>query len=170
MSLDNLQISARALGEASGAYRAVETLGLRATVSSQGGTGAPDAPERLLICVENPASQSWTGVVHLEYPFPGIEPRFWLPGFLYGWNRGEAPLRTDTRFPRLRPGEPEFPRPPGGWYAGTSFPTPRPSPWRTGGSTASAPAPSMCMRAKVSSRGNRGWAKNWHSMRALPAP
>lgn len=114
MSWDNLQISARALGEASGEYRAIEALGLSATALSQDGTGALDAPERLLIRVENPSSQSWTGVVHLEYPFPGSEPRFWLPGFLYGRNRGEAPLRTDTRFPRLRPGEPEFPASP--WW------------------------------------------------------
>lgn len=112
MSWDNLQLSARALGDESGTYRAIEALGLRASVSARGGTGAADDPARLLVRVENPAPQSWTGVVHLEYPFPGGEPRFWLPGFLYGRNRGEAPLRSDTRFPRLRPGAPQFPASP----------------------------------------------------------
>lgn len=114
MNRDDLRISARALGDGSGAYCALEALGLRASLSPQGGAGTPEDPEQLLIRVENPSPQSWTGVVHLEYLFSGAEPRFWLPGFLCGRNRGEAPLRTDTRFPRLRPGEPEFPASP--WW------------------------------------------------------
>ena len=32
-----------------------------------------------------------------------------MPGFLYGTNRGEAPLKTNSKAPRLRTGDEDFP-------------------------------------------------------------
>lgn len=109
MDRNIFQISARMLGDAGEEYRPIEAFGLTASISSAGGTGLPDAPEQFTVRIENPSARSWSGVIRLEYIFSGKEPRFWLPGFLYGRNRGEAPLRTDAKFPRVRPGEPECP-------------------------------------------------------------
>lgn len=66
------------------------------------------------VTLTNTADAPWRGVVKLEYRDAHDAPRFFLPGFLYGRNRGEAPLRVDNRYPRLRAGTPEFPASP--WW------------------------------------------------------
>lgn len=114
MIRDMLRISARARDGEGTDYRPIGELGLTASLSMLEGNGSLDAPERVRIRVENPSGQDWRGVVHLEYIFAEKDARFWLPGFLYGRNRGEAPLRTDAKFPRLRPGKPECPASP--WW------------------------------------------------------
>lgn len=114
MSQDSLRISARRLGDEQTEYRPAESLGLTASEAVLGGTGSLDDPERVEVCMENASARSWTGVIHIGYMFARQEARFWLPGFLYGRNRGEAPLRTDAKFPRLRHGEPECPAAP--WW------------------------------------------------------
>ena len=42
------------------------------------------------------------------------EPRFFLPAFMYGRNRGEAPQNVPNEFPRLRAGQPA--RPSSSWW------------------------------------------------------
>ena len=66
------------------------------------------------VTLTNTADAPWRGVVKLEYRAANDAPRFFLPGFLYGRNRGEAPLRVDNRYPRLRADTPEFPASP--WW------------------------------------------------------
>lgn len=114
MNQDSLQISARVPEDTQENYCPIEFVELTASIAKLGGTGSPDDPECVEICVENASARSWRGVIHIEYVFTGQEARFWLPGFLYGRNRGEAPLRTDAKFPRLRPGRPECPASP--WW------------------------------------------------------
>jgi len=66
------------------------------------------------VTLTNNADAPWRGVVKLEHCVACDAPRFFLPGFLYGRNRGEAPIRVDNRYPRLRAGTPEFPASP--WW------------------------------------------------------
>lgn len=66
------------------------------------------------VTLTNNAAAPWRGVVKLEHCVACDAPRFFLPGFLYGRNRGEAPIRVDNRYPRLRAGTPEFPASP--WW------------------------------------------------------
>ena len=66
------------------------------------------------VTLTNNADAPWRGVVKLEHCVAYDAPRFFLPGFLYGRNRGEAPIRVDNRYPRLRAGTPEFPASP--WW------------------------------------------------------
>ena len=54
------------------------------------------------VTLTNNAAAPWRGVVKLERCVAHDAPRFFLPGFLYGRNRGEAPIRVDNRYPRLR--------------------------------------------------------------------
>ena len=66
------------------------------------------------VTLTNNAAAPWRGVVKLEHCVACDAPHFFLPGFLYGRNRGEAPIRVDNRYPRLRAGTPEFPASP--WW------------------------------------------------------
>ena len=66
------------------------------------------------VTLTNNADAPWRGVVKLEHCVAHDAPRFFLPGFLYDRNRGEAPIRVDNRYPRLRAGTPEFPASP--WW------------------------------------------------------
>ena len=48
------------------------------------------------------AEADFTGVIRIALPLGMEDPRFYLPGFMYGTNRGEAPLVVDSQTPRLR--------------------------------------------------------------------
>ena len=73
-----------------------------------------DDPRVLRFRVVNEGGAPWAGVLRLNLPFESAEPRFFLPGFMYGTNRGEAPLVTDSKTPRLRRSPTEFPASP--WW------------------------------------------------------
>src|SRR5690606_34582231 len=53
-------------------------------------------------------------VIQVELPFKKVQPRFFLPAFMYGTNRGEAPQNVPNEFPRLREGHPS--RPSSTWW------------------------------------------------------
>ena len=108
---------------------------LSARVRQDGGSGAADDPYRYEVEVRNSGSRAWAGVIRADLSFGADDPRFFLPSFLYGTNRGEAPLVTDSQAPPRR----SFPRRPGGWCAATGFPIRRPLPLRESGSSACAP-------------------------------
>ncbi|MCH9276392.1 hypothetical protein JS533_008955 [Bifidobacterium amazonense] len=59
------------------------------------------------------STQVFDGVIRIDLPFDtrvsSQDIRFFLPGFMYGRNRGEAPIAVPDRFPRMRPGEPACP-------------------------------------------------------------
>ena len=54
------------------------------------------------------ADSAFEGVIRIAIPVEAAAPRFFLPGFMYGTNRGDAPLVVDSKCPRLRP-EGDFP-------------------------------------------------------------
>lgn len=54
------------------------------------------------------AVEDFEGVIRIALPVGAQEPRFFLPGFMYGSNRGDAPLVVDSQAPRLR-AEDHFP-------------------------------------------------------------
>lgn len=63
--------------------------------------------------IEVIANEEFEGVIRIGMPVGSSSARFYLPGFMYGTNRGEAPLKTDSLTPRLRLDE-EFPANP--WW------------------------------------------------------
>ena len=97
-----------------GDYRPVDGSGLRAGASARSGSGAASDPWIYSVSVVNESGAPWTGVIRLNLSFEADAPRFFLPGFIYGTNRGEAPLVTDSRTPRLRPAPADFPASP--WW------------------------------------------------------
>ena len=93
-------------------YRPLAETGLHGAFAQTGGAGTLADPALYTVTLRNESDAPWQGVVLAELAFPHKEPRFFLPGFLYGRNRGEAPLRVDNRFPRLRRGAPQLPASP----------------------------------------------------------
>ena len=94
-------ITARTLGSAE-AYLPLSECGLRAAISPCGG-GLPQLQEIAIT-----AEADFTGVIRIALPINAPQPRFYLPGFMYGTNRGDAPLVVDSKCPRLRMRD-EFP-------------------------------------------------------------
>ena len=90
-------------------YLSPENHHLAAECSLQEGDGSADSPFLYKISIRNEGSRAWNGIIRLDLPFNSVSPRFFLPGFLYGTNRGDAPLQTGSKAPRLRKGEPDFP-------------------------------------------------------------
>ena len=105
-----LTYSCRAIDETAGRYTALDSHGLEAVERMTGGDGSAGSPFRLEVTVRNAGSRRWRGVVRLDLPIAQAMPRFLLPGFMVGWNRGEAPMGRMARFPRMRDvAEPQLP-------------------------------------------------------------
>lgn len=81
-------------------YTPLEANSLCAQVRILSGTGLPEAPLTQEITIT--AQRAFEGVIRIAMPVVADAPRFYLPGFMYGTNRGEAPLVVDSKCPRLR--------------------------------------------------------------------
>jgi hypothetical protein len=112
--MERLSLTARSKLSKSTDYSELQDHELNALVNVIGGTGSPKDPYQAKISVSNEGNVAWSGVIHVELPFAKKEPRYFLPAFMYGKNRGEAPLNVPKEFPRLREGNP--PRPASPWW------------------------------------------------------
>ena len=95
-------------------YLSLEAQGLSAACAVMRGDGKADSPFLRQVTIRNEGSAAWSGVIRAELSFEAESPRFFMPGFLYGTNRGEAPLKTNSKAPRLRTGNENFPASP--WW------------------------------------------------------
>ena len=97
----NIQLTARAL-EGAEEYLPFDNHSLRAEILPP----SPGCPEETQIRIT--ADKPFEGVIRIalgtDKPAAAL-PRFFLPGFMYGTNRGEAPLVVDSKAPRLRTDE-----------------------------------------------------------------
>ena len=106
-----------------------DIMGWKITCRKQGEVGGEyrlpgaDDPEILLnregeetwrLCVTNRTQAPWAGVIRVEYHFPKTDPRFFMPAFLYGRNKGEWAANIRWYYPRLREGECRLPYAP--WW------------------------------------------------------
>ena len=111
--MHTLRFTVREKGKGEDYFPLSETA-LSAAAAEAGGSGAADDPRILHISLRNGGAGDWSGIVKLDLSFRSDEPRFYLPGFMYGTNRGDAPLETHTKTPRLRKRPTEFPASP--WW------------------------------------------------------
>ena len=91
-------------------YAPLQEQALAARVKSLHGEGTGDAPYALEVTIT--ALEDFEGVIRMALPV-AKEPRFFLPGYMYGTNRGDAPLVTDAKCARLRE---EGPFPASPWW------------------------------------------------------
>ncbi len=109
----NLLCSARSKHQESTEYTPLEHHGLTIQVAETVQSNDPKGPQTVHVSLHNANSTSWSGVIHIELPFPNQNPRFFLPAFMYGRNRGESPQDVTHEFPRIRK---EMKRPSSPWW------------------------------------------------------
>jgi len=102
-------ITARNIADKTSEYSPVEEHSLQAETWVTDGDGGPESPYLVKMLVKNLNQSAWRGIIHIELPFQKKNPRFFLPAFMYGRNRGEAPQNVPVKFPRLREGNPSLP-------------------------------------------------------------
>ena len=90
-------------------YTAPEEQHLAVGCVALQGDGSADSPLLHEVTIRNDGEISWNGIIRLDLSFDSLSPRFFMPGFMYGTNRGDAPLQTGSKAPRLRKGSPDFP-------------------------------------------------------------
>jgi len=81
------------------------------------GSGSPDNPYLLSVEVQNRTATPWKGIVSIDLVTNHTEGRFFLPGYMYGSNQGNAVYNPNLikQFQRLRKGPVSIPYSPY-WY------------------------------------------------------
>lgn len=110
----DLKITKREITDSTDDYSPIDENQIAADIQFVSGKGELDDPYRVKIELKNLMAEKWQGIIHVQMPFEKKNPKFFMPGFMYGRNRGEAPLDVLNEFPRLRPGA--FKRPASSWW------------------------------------------------------
>lgn len=106
-------ITARSKEQNNTDYFTLDKHGLSAFVGISSGNGSPKNPFHAKVWISNKNKIKWSGIIHVELQFKKINPRYFLPAFMYGRNRGECPKNVFNEFPRLREG---LNRPASSWW------------------------------------------------------
>ena len=109
----DLIFSARSINQETSEYLPLNEHGLNSVVEITGGNGKVKSPYTAKVKIQNLNNACWSGVVHIELTFKKNNPRYFLPAFMYGRNRGETPQNVPNEFPRLRD---ELKRPSSPWW------------------------------------------------------
>ena len=83
-------------------YDDAVAYGLSLSQTLVSGDGSLDSPYRIHVALKNDGICDFEGIVLLCLKGNPSESRFYLPGFMYGTNRGDRPWKVDCKFPRLR--------------------------------------------------------------------
>lgn len=66
------------------------------------GDGRIENPYLIQVKIKNDANMSWTGIIKLEHQFNADDANYYMPAYMYGKNRGDAPIDVVNLFPRIR--------------------------------------------------------------------
>ena len=88
------------VSEKSDIYDSAEAHGLNYQEKVLEGEGTVDSPFKIEVSIQNSSGQIFEGIIRLELEANGPAD-FYLPGFMYGSNRGDKPWKVDCKFPRL---------------------------------------------------------------------
>lgn len=95
-------ITARNKEQESTEYIPIEEHGIKTSLDICHGNGSAKNPYHAKVKICNESQVKWSGVIHIELKFNKVDPRYFLPAFMYGRNRGECPQNVPNEFPRLR--------------------------------------------------------------------
>ncbi len=101
-----LEILANVNGEK---YEIIDPMSLGVSYEVLKGNGSASNPYVLSVNVENTSNKEWRGILNFKLSIPDTTARFYMPGFLYGRNRGEVSGNLRLPYPRLRAGNVELP-------------------------------------------------------------
>lgn len=65
-------------------YLTLHEQGLNASVEILGGNGGIKNPFHAKVLINNENNAKWYGVIHVELPFNKVNPRYFMPAFMYG--------------------------------------------------------------------------------------
>lgn len=99
--MNNLKITARPYGGEK-EYLPTEQQGLVCRIANEQENNHTDSPLTVSIRITNSADTMWRGVIKIALKADRSVSGFFLPGFMYGTNRGDAPLVVDSKCPRIR--------------------------------------------------------------------
>lgn len=93
----------------SGDYHPVDTKCLDVSYKVTSGDGSARTPYVLSVEINNLSDKEWKGILNFKLSAPDTTARFYMPGFMYGRNRGDflGPVRHP--YPRLKAGNVELP-------------------------------------------------------------
>ena len=87
-------------------YEPLSSYGLKSSQEIISGDGSIKSPYKIHVTVRNEGSEDFNGIILFALSAKDPEradfQSFYLPGFMYGLNRGESPWKVDCKFPRLR--------------------------------------------------------------------
>ena len=90
--------------EKSDIYDSPEVYGLNYQEKVLEGNGSSDSPYKIEVSIQNTGGKNFEGIMRLELKAASetdSKADFYLPGFMYGSNRGDKPWKVDCKFPRL---------------------------------------------------------------------
>ena len=99
------------VAEKSDRYDKAEKYGITCSQKILEGDGTPDSPYKIEVSIKNTSADYFEGIIKLELTGEiedvsadgtPVKTGFYLPGFMYGTNRGDKPWKVDCKFPRLR--------------------------------------------------------------------
>ena len=88
------------VNEKSDIYDSADAYGLSYQEKMLEGKGTADSPFKIEVSIQNKSDKAFEGIIHLELEAKGPAD-FYLPGFMYGSNRGDKPWKVDCKYPRL---------------------------------------------------------------------
>lgn len=90
-------------------YHPVNLKTLKVSYHVSSGDGSACNPYILSVEVNNISRKEWKGILNFKLSIPDTTARFYMPGFMYGRNRGDfcGPIRHP--YPRLRAGNVKLP-------------------------------------------------------------
>ena len=88
------------VNEKSDIYDSAEAYCLNYQEKMLEGNGSVDSPFKIEVSIQNKSDKAFEGIIHLELEAKGPAD-FYLPGFMYGSNRGDKPWKVDCKYPRL---------------------------------------------------------------------
>ena len=105
-----ISADARSLSAPGETYAEPSGCGLSVAYTVNGGDGSAQNPYRVTAEAVNTSAEPWRGVLRFSLAVRGENPRFFLPAFLYGRNRGEEERQPGSKLnPRLHPERTELP-------------------------------------------------------------
>ena len=90
--------------EKSDIYDSPEVYGLNYQEKILGGNGSSASPYKIEVSIQNTSENVFEGIMRLELKAASEadgKADFYLPGFMYGSNRGDKPWKVDCNFPGL---------------------------------------------------------------------
>ena len=108
----NLSFTAREI-HSEPSYSPMEEYGLQYTYNTSSGEGTSNSPYCCNISITNKNAAPWEGVLHIAMKQKRFDPQIFMPGFMYGTNRGDMPMEGLRACPKIRK---ELSKPASPWW------------------------------------------------------